>query len=134
MTDVLIHRLDADLPLPRYAKPGDAGADLYSRIDIDIAPGARALVPTGIAIALGPCTATSAISKRTCGQRFVAFVTTSCSASLLRPQISPMQLGRTGSGRFRSGANSPSAVSSARSFSNRMRSSPTPTTSGAPPR
>jgi len=52
MTDVLIHRLDADLPLPRYAKPGDAGADLYSRIDIDIAPGARALVPTGIAIAL----------------------------------------------------------------------------------
>lgn len=52
MTEVLIHRLDPDLPLPRFAKPGDAGADLYARIDIDIAPGERALVPTGIAIAL----------------------------------------------------------------------------------
>lgn len=49
---VLITRIDKDLPLPRYAKPGDAGADVFSRIDIDIAPGARALVPTGISIAL----------------------------------------------------------------------------------
>jgi len=49
---VLITRLDPDLPLPRFAKGGDAGADLYSRIDISIAPGERALVPTGIAIAL----------------------------------------------------------------------------------
>jgi len=49
---VLITRLDPDLPLPRFAKSGDAGADLYSRIDISIAPGERALVPTGIAIAL----------------------------------------------------------------------------------
>jgi dUTP pyrophosphatase len=44
--------LDADLPLPQYAKPGDAGADIVSRIDITLAPGERALVPTGIAIAL----------------------------------------------------------------------------------
>jgi dUTP pyrophosphatase len=49
---VLITRLDADLPLPQYAKGGDAGADIYSRIDITLAPGERALVPTGIAIAL----------------------------------------------------------------------------------
>lgn len=49
---VLITRLDAELPLPQYAKPGDAGADIVSRIDITLAPGERALVPTGIAIAL----------------------------------------------------------------------------------
>lgn len=50
--EVLITRLDPELPLPRYAKPGDAGADILSRIDITLAPGERALVPTGIAIAL----------------------------------------------------------------------------------
>lgn len=49
---VLITRLDPDLPIPSYAKGGDAGADIYSRIDITLAPGERALVPTGIAIAL----------------------------------------------------------------------------------
>ena len=49
---VLVTRLDPDLPLPRYAKGGDAGADIVSRIDITLAPGERALVPTGIAIAL----------------------------------------------------------------------------------
>ena len=49
---VLITRLDPDLPLPRYAKGGDAGADIVSRIDFTLAPGERALVPTGIAIAL----------------------------------------------------------------------------------
>ncbi|MFM2175630.1 MAG: hypothetical protein RLZZ527_706 [Actinomycetota bacterium] len=51
---VLVTRLDADMPMPSYAKAGDAGADLASRIDIEIAPGARALVPTGISIALPP--------------------------------------------------------------------------------
>lgn len=51
---VLIKRLDDGLPLPSYAKPGDAGADLYSRIDLSLAPGERALVPTGIALALQP--------------------------------------------------------------------------------
>ena len=52
MLEMLIQRLDKALPLPRYAKPGDAGMDIYSRIDISIAPGERALVPTGISIAL----------------------------------------------------------------------------------
>jgi dUTP pyrophosphatase len=51
---VLIKRLDPDLPLPSYAKPGDAGADIYSRIDIELNPGERKLIPTGIAIALPP--------------------------------------------------------------------------------
>jgi len=50
--EVLITRLDPELPLPRYAKGGDAGADIVSRIEITLAPGERALVPTGIAIAL----------------------------------------------------------------------------------
>jgi dUTP pyrophosphatase len=45
-------RLDRGLPLPSYAHPGDAGADLYSAVDVVLAPGERALVPTGIAIAL----------------------------------------------------------------------------------
>lgn len=49
---VLITRLDPTLPLPRYAKSGDAGADLTSAIDFTLAPGQRQLVPTGIAIAL----------------------------------------------------------------------------------
>jgi len=54
MTDLLIQQLDSELPLPRFAKPGDAGADLYARIDLILAPGERALMPTGIAIALPP--------------------------------------------------------------------------------
>ena len=54
MTDLLIQQLDPDLPLPRFAKPGDAGADLYARIDMELAPGERTLMPTGIAIALPP--------------------------------------------------------------------------------
>jgi dUTP pyrophosphatase len=46
-------RLDPDLPLPSYAHPGDAGADLRARTDVLLAAGGgRALVPTGIAIAL----------------------------------------------------------------------------------
>jgi len=49
---VLISRLDPDLPMPRYAHPGDAGVDLHAREDVSLAPGERALVPTGIAIAL----------------------------------------------------------------------------------
>lgn len=50
--EILIQRLDPDLPLPSYAHPGDAGADLTSAVDIELAPGERALVPTGIAVAL----------------------------------------------------------------------------------
>jgi dUTP pyrophosphatase len=50
---VPVVRLDPDLPLPAYARPGDAGADLVARIDAELAPGGgRALVPTGIAIAI----------------------------------------------------------------------------------
>ena len=52
MIEVLITRSDPSLPLPVYAKPGDAGADLCSSEDLVIAPGERALVPTGISIAL----------------------------------------------------------------------------------
>lgn len=50
--ELLIHRLDPQLPLPAYGQPGDAGLDLRSRVDVVLAPGERALVPTGIAIAL----------------------------------------------------------------------------------
>jgi dUTP pyrophosphatase len=50
--DVLIQRLDPDLPLPSYTHPGDAGADLVTAEDLELAPGQRALVPTGMAIAL----------------------------------------------------------------------------------
>lgn len=49
---VPLQRLDADLPLPAYAHPGDAGADLVSAVDLELGPGERALVPTGVAIAL----------------------------------------------------------------------------------
>jgi dUTP pyrophosphatase len=52
MTDVLITRLDPGVPLPSYAHPGDAGADLVTTVDATLAPGERALLPTGIAIAL----------------------------------------------------------------------------------
>ena len=49
---ILITRIDPTVPLPSYAKGGDAGADLTTTIDITIAPGQRQLVPTGIAVAL----------------------------------------------------------------------------------
>jgi dUTP pyrophosphatase len=49
--DVLIRLLD-DVPVPSYAHPGDAGADLVAAVDVTLAPGERALVPTGIALAL----------------------------------------------------------------------------------
>ncbi len=53
---IRIHRLDRDLPLPRRAHPDDAGADLHAAEDVDLAPGERALVGTGIALALPPGT------------------------------------------------------------------------------
>jgi dUTP pyrophosphatase len=49
---VPIVRLDPGLPLPAYAHPGDAGADLRTAVDVRLEPGERALVPTGIAIAV----------------------------------------------------------------------------------
>ncbi|HEX4016888.1 MAG TPA: dUTP diphosphatase [Frankiaceae bacterium] len=51
---VRVKRLDAQLPLPAYAHPGDAGADLVTAVDVELAPGERAVLPTGIAIALPP--------------------------------------------------------------------------------
>ncbi|MFE9427285.1 dUTP diphosphatase [Kitasatospora sp. NPDC006697] len=50
--DVLIRRLDPDLPLPGYAQPGDAGADLVAAVDAELEPGERTVIPTGVAIAL----------------------------------------------------------------------------------
>src|SRR3954454_16430453 len=52
MVEISIKRLDDGLPLPSYAHPGDAGADLHSAVDLTLDPGERALVPTGIALAL----------------------------------------------------------------------------------
>lgn len=50
--DVLIQRLSDDVPVPTYAHPGDAGADLVSTEEVVLAPGERRAVSTGIAIAL----------------------------------------------------------------------------------
>ncbi|MCW2857443.1 MAG: dUTP diphosphatase [Marmoricola sp.] len=52
MVAIQILRLDPGLPLPAYAQPGDAGADLFAREDVVLEPGERRLVPTGIALAL----------------------------------------------------------------------------------
>jgi dUTP pyrophosphatase len=49
---VLVQRLDRELPLPVYALPGDAGADIVAAADITLAPGERGVLPTGIAVAL----------------------------------------------------------------------------------
>ena len=51
---VLVQRLDAELPLPVYALPGDAGADIVTAVDVHLEPGERAVLPTGLAIALPP--------------------------------------------------------------------------------
>ena len=50
--DVLVRRLDPDVPPPSYAHPGDAGLDLVTTVEAVLEPGERALLPTGIAIAL----------------------------------------------------------------------------------
>ncbi len=52
MVDVLIARLDREVPLPNYAHSGDAGADLVTTVDVVLQPGERTVVPTGISIAL----------------------------------------------------------------------------------
>jgi dUTP pyrophosphatase len=49
---VLVQRLDPDVPLPAYALPGDAGADVVTTVDAELAPGERAVLPTGLALAL----------------------------------------------------------------------------------
>ena len=50
--EVDVVRLDPDVPLPAYAREGDAGCDLVTTVDVDLAPGERVLLPTGIAMAL----------------------------------------------------------------------------------
>ena len=52
MTEIPLRRLDPGLPVPAYARPGDAGLDLYAARDVTLAPGERVLVPTGIALAI----------------------------------------------------------------------------------
>lgn len=50
--EVLVRQLDPQLPMPSYAYPGDAGADLVARVEVTLEPGERALVPTGVMLAL----------------------------------------------------------------------------------
>ena len=52
LLDVLVQRLDPGAPLPSYAHPGDAGADLVTTEDVTLEPGERAVLPTGLALAL----------------------------------------------------------------------------------
>jgi dUTP pyrophosphatase len=50
--ELRVRRLDPTVPLPSYAHPGDAGLDLTAAADVELAPGARAAVPTGLAVAI----------------------------------------------------------------------------------
>ena len=52
MIKLLVKRLDPSIPLPAYARPGDAGLDLYAAHDVMLEPGGRALVGTGLAVAI----------------------------------------------------------------------------------
>lgn len=50
--EVLVATTEPDVPLPRYSHPGDAGADITTRVEVTLAPGERRTVPTGLRIAL----------------------------------------------------------------------------------
>src|SRR5213083_3054793 len=52
--DLPFKRLDPTVPLPSYARPGDAALDIASNVDLEVGPGERALVPTGLAVAIPP--------------------------------------------------------------------------------
>ncbi|MBI4259173.1 MAG: dUTP diphosphatase [Actinobacteria bacterium] len=52
LVDLPFERLDPGAELPSHARPGDAGLDLRSAIDVEVAPGERAMVPTGLAVAI----------------------------------------------------------------------------------
>ncbi len=52
MVEVLVRRIDSDVAVPGYIHPGDAGADVVTTVDLTLQPGERAMVPTGISIAL----------------------------------------------------------------------------------
>lgn len=45
-------KLDSELPTPRHSHPGDGAVDLYARVSVTLAAGARSKVPTGIAVAI----------------------------------------------------------------------------------
>ncbi|HEX2196371.1 MAG TPA: dUTP diphosphatase [Actinomycetota bacterium] len=49
-----VRRLDAGLPLPSYARPGDAGLDLFSAEEVSVKPGERAAIATGLAVEIPP--------------------------------------------------------------------------------
>lgn len=50
--EVLLRRLDPEVPVPRAAHPGDAGVDLVTTVDVELPPGERTVVGTGLALAL----------------------------------------------------------------------------------
>jgi dUTP pyrophosphatase len=52
MTELPFRQLEAGMPLPARAHPGDAGFDLRSAVDVEVGPGERAMVPTGLAVAI----------------------------------------------------------------------------------
>lgn len=52
MTELPFKRIDPDVPLPERAQVGDAGIDLRSAVDVEVGPGERAMVPTGLAVAI----------------------------------------------------------------------------------
>ncbi|MDT7538121.1 MAG: dUTP pyrophosphatase [Actinomycetota bacterium] len=52
MLEVSVTRLDPEVPLPAYAHPGDAGCDLVTTVDVEVKPGERVVLPTGISLAL----------------------------------------------------------------------------------
>lgn len=52
MTDLPFKRLDPAAMLPEPAHPGDAGLDLRAAADVEVGPGERAMVPTGLAVAI----------------------------------------------------------------------------------
>ena len=52
MTELQFRQLDPGLPLPARAHPGDAGLDLRSAVDVEVGPGERAMIPTGLAVAI----------------------------------------------------------------------------------
>ena len=64
-TSLAVVRLDRNLPLPSRAHDGDAGVDLYSAQDVELAPGERVLVSTGVAVAI-PCGMVGLVHPRSC--------------------------------------------------------------------
>jgi dUTP pyrophosphatase len=74
--DVPVRRVDPGVPLPSYAHPGDAGADLVTSVDVTLLPGERALVGTGLSIALPDGFAAFVLPRSGLAQRGVSIVNT----------------------------------------------------------